>query len=334
MNCPPVSIVVPCKGSERTILATVEALLNQDYPALEEVILVGSTGDSTWGALSDVKDARLIILEHETTRAHRDPNVKRDMGIQKSRGEIVALADSDIVMSRTWLSHAVELLAEDADMVAGGMKAITDDFWGRYVDRNRLAAKTPRVPVSYTVTRANFGRRGRKPPITANVIFGRHIYENCSMDTGWDYGYEDYEWFWRVVKGGYRVLFSCELAGYHHHRRSLRSLMREYLRAGQGCAQFIRIHSDSGLARKRLIQAIILPCAALAAVTAAWFTIQSGRAAFTMAVFGSMLAAAGLWEYSKTRRAEALTYPLISGVLLSVFSYGVMSRLLRKPWLR
>jgi cellulose synthase/poly-beta-1,6-N-acetylglucosamine synthase-like glycosyltransferase len=334
MSCPPVSVVVPCKGSERTIRATVEALLHQDYPALEEIILVGSTGDSTWGALPDVRDPRLIILEHEATRAHRDPNVKRDMGIQKSRGEIIALADSDIVMSRTWLSHAVELLAEDADMVAGGMKAITDDFWGRYVDRNRLAAKTPRVPVSYAVTPANFGRRGRKPPITANVIFGRHIYEDCPMDTGWDYGYEDYEWFWRVVKGGYRVLFSCELAGYHHHRRSLRSLMREYLRAGQGCAQFIRIHWESGLARKRLTQAIALPSAALVAVTAGWLSIQSGLIVFSLSVLASMLLAAGFWEYSKSRRAEAITYPLISGVLLSVFSYGVVSRLLRKPWLR
>jgi succinoglycan biosynthesis protein ExoA len=330
MDCPSVSVVVPCKGNERTIRATVEALLNQHYPALEEVILVGSTNDSTWSALADIRDARLIILEHETTPARRDPNVKRDMGIQKSRGEVLALADSDIVMSRTWLSRAVELLAGNVDMVAGGMKAITGGFWGRYVDRNRLAAKTPRVPVSYTVTPANFGKRGRKPPITANVIFRRYIYDNCPMNVEWDYGYEDYEWFWRVVKGGYRVFFSCELAGQHHHRRSLRSLAREYLRAGQGCARFIRRHRDSGLARKRLIQAIALPAAALATAIATWFALQSGRAPLAISGLGLMLLAAELWEYSKSRRAESLAYPFISGILLSVFSYGVVSHLLRK----
>ena len=40
----------------------------QEYPYLEEVILVGSTGDSTWTALADVDDPRLVVLEQSLCR--------------------------------------------------------------------------------------------------------------------------------------------------------------------------------------------------------------------------------------------------------------------------
>src|SRR5215475_7371670 len=62
---PEVSVVVPVKNSQRTIRATVDALLMQDYPALAEVIVVGDVGDQTWQALADVVDPRLVMVEHE-----------------------------------------------------------------------------------------------------------------------------------------------------------------------------------------------------------------------------------------------------------------------------
>ena len=97
---PFVSVVIPCKGNESTIRATVAAFLAQDYPALIEVILVGDVGDSTWSVLDDIRDPRLILLEQEKTPGKCDPNVKRDKGLRKASGDILALADSDIVMDR------------------------------------------------------------------------------------------------------------------------------------------------------------------------------------------------------------------------------------------
>jgi hypothetical protein len=112
------------------------------------------------------------------------------------------------------------------------------------------------------VTSENFGRRGRKPPVTANVIIIRELYRDCPLDVGWPFGYEDYEWFWRIARVGHRILFSHELPGRHHHRRGLRPLCREYLRSSYGCARFIRRHPSYPLSRKRLRQAILLPAAA------------------------------------------------------------------------
>jgi 4-amino-4-deoxy-L-arabinose transferase-like glycosyltransferase/putative flippase GtrA len=328
---PTVSVVIPCKGNEKTIRATVESLLGQSYPGLEEVILVGSVGDTTWQSLEGVNDPRLVILEQEPTPGRRDPNVKRDKGIRKARGELLALSDSDIVMPPGWLSHAVEtLISGGGGCVAGGMKSIHDSFWGRYVDTNRLGAKTPRVPVSYLVTRDNFGKRGKKPPITANVVFTRQVYENCPLDVTWAYGYEDYEWFWRIAKAGHRIFYSSGIAGWHHHRRSLRMLGREYLRASQGCGRFIRAHWDSPLARKRLRQAIALPLTLLGAGVLVSGSFVTGHGLYAVAGLGAVIVCAVSMEYAHSRTAESLVYPFISGVLALTFALGLLRDVARR----
>ena len=162
-------------------------------------------------------------------------------------------------------------------MVAGGMRSIHDTFWGRFVDRNRLGAKTPRLPVPYEVTARNYGRYNRKPPVTANVILARQVYDDQPLDRGWMYGDEDYEWFWRIAKGGHRILFTDELTGRHHHRRSFRQLVTEYRRAAGGCAQFIKTHPEapwpvSGASRPRP------PLAGLAGVAGLAGAMATGHA--------------------------------------------------------
>jgi putative flippase GtrA/GT2 family glycosyltransferase len=325
-----VSVIVPCRGNEQTIRATVDSLLGQDYPGLAEVILVGSVSDTTWQALADVTDSRLVIMEQPDGTGLRDPNVKRDTGIRRASGEVLALADSDIAMRPDWLSRGLGLLAASgASCVAGGMESIHDSFWGRFVDGTRMAAKTPRVPETYVVTSENFGHRGRKPPVTANVIFTRELHADCPLDVRWYYGYEDYEWFWRIAEAGHRILFSSELAGRHHHRRGLRPLCREYLRSSDGCARFVRRHPDCPLARKRLRQVIGLPAAALALAAADAAAVAVTHQLLPLLAAGLLAGAAAGWEYAHQRNPEALLYPLLNGILGAVFLFGLARGLLR-----
>lgn len=327
-TCPPVSVVVPCKNNERTIVATVTSLLGQDYPGLESVILVGSPGDSTWQALTDIHDPRLVTLEQVPVIGRRDPNVKRHKGIQSSRSDIIALADSDIVMEPDWLSKGVSLLmTQGTQCVAGGMQSIHSTFWGRFVDRTRMGAKTPRVSNSYIVTRRNFGKHGRKPPITANVILTRRLYEQCPLDVNWSYGYEDYEWFWRMARAGHRILFSHELAGLHHHRRGLIPLCREYLRASEGCARFIRRHPDCPLAVKRLRQAFLLPLGAILAVGVCVVGFGMGGGSLIGSGLAICAVAAAMWEYLGRRASESLIYPLLNVLLGALFVVGLLKGL-------
>lgn len=332
---PTVSAIVPCRHNEATIRATVESLLGQDYPGVTEIILVGSTGDTTWRGLDGIDDPRLIILEVAPEPDRCDPNVKRDRGIHHSTGQLVALVDSDIVMPRNWLSRAVaSMYSSEVPCVAGGMKSIHDSFWGRYVDGTRLGAKTPRVPVPYLVTRETFGRWSNKPPITANVLLTRELYEQCPLDVRWSYGYEDYEWFWRIARAGYRVLFSNQLDGRHHHRRGLVRLAREYLRSAEGCARLIATHPDCPLARKRALQATLITFAAISASVLAGFSIAHGHPAYPLGGVAALAACGVAWEYRKQKTLESLAHPFITGILAAIYIFGIFRGLAKQLRLR
>lgn len=328
---PEVSVIIPCRNNQATIKATVLSLLGQNYPGLRQLTLIGSPGDSTWAALADVDDPRLEMLELATPPGVRDANFKRDHGIRRAASDLIALVDSDVVLPRDWMSRAVDALDESrASCVTGGMRSVRDDFWGRYTDHTVVGAKTPRVARSYAVTRENFGVGGRKPPITANILFKREFYDECPIDPYWSHGsYEDYEWFWRVVKSGYQVRVCWELFGWHHHRQGMRALIKEYRRSSRGCAYFIRAHLDSPLARRRLMQAVALPLLAVVAAIGLGGGVAAGYAAIEAeaALAGAVLIAGS--QVIRSRRLEGVAYAATGITLGLVFTTGLVTNLLR-----
>lgn len=332
---PSVSVVIPVRANEKTIKAAIDSILGQDYPMLRELILVGSPGDSTWTALREVNDPRLFIMETETPPGIRDANFKRDLGIRETVGDLVSLIDSDMVIPPDWMSSAVRLLMEnEVDCVAGVMRSIRDDFWGRFVDGNRLGAKTPRAKAAYLVTAEGFGAAGYKPPITADILFTRRMYEDCPIDSTWSHGsLEDYEWFWRVVESGHKVLVSNDLFGWHHHRAGFKKLAAEYRRSARGCAYFIRAHRESPFAQKRMTQAIVLPLSALMVLlgVVAAAAMDDGPLAaaglLTAAVAGVLLLCGR--EFARTRTLESLVYPIPAAILGINYTASLAAHLVR-----
>jgi putative flippase GtrA/GT2 family glycosyltransferase len=326
-----ISVVIPCRGNESTIRATLESLLRQDYPCLGEIFLIGSPGDSTWRALGKISDPRLSVWETETPPGMRDANFKRDAAIRMTSCDLVALVDSDIVLPPDWMSRAVATLEDSgASCVAGGMKSSHDTFWGRYTDSTWIGAKTPRIAESYTVTSADFGVRGRKPPISANVLFTRGLYDNCPIDPFWSHGsYEDYEWFWRVAKAGYAIHVCRDLFGWHHHRRGMSALIKEYRRSSRGCAYFVLAHMDSPFAQRRLRQAIVLP---LTAAIGLGGTVVAVAYGYGSIVAGGMLGCAAMLavhQLVRSRSLESILYPVVGLTLGLVFTTGLVTNLIR-----
>ena len=329
--CPLVSAVIPCRDNEHTIGPAVVSLLDQDYPGLREIVLIGSPGDSTWRGLAGISHPRLTMWELETPPGVRDANFKRDAAVRMTSGDLIALVDSDIVLPHDWMNRAVAALKDSGtSCVAGGMKSFHDSFWGRYTDSAWIGAKTPRIAESYTVTSTNFGARGRKPPILANVLFTRELYDKCPIDPMWSHGsYEDYEWFWRATKAGYAIRVCRDLFGWHHHRRGLRALAKEYRRSSRGCAYFIRAHRDSPLAQRRLRQAVTLPIVAAVATFGALAAAAEGYAAALAGLAFGCATVLAVHQVVRSRNLESIAYPAVGLALGLVFTTGLVTNLIR-----
>ena len=271
------------------------------------------------------------MWELETPPGVRDANFKRDAAVRMTSADLIALVDSDIVLPHDWMSRAVAALKDSGtSCVAGGMRSFHDGFWGRYTDSAWIGAKTPRIAESYIVTSANFGARGRKPPILANVLFTRELYDNCPIDPMWSHGsYEDYEWFWRATKAGYAIRVCRDLFGWHHHRRGLRALAKEYRRSSRGCAYFIRAHRDSPLAQRRLRQAVMLPIVAAVATFGALAAAAEGYAAVLAGLAFGCAALLAVHQVVRSRNLESIAYPAVGLALGLVFTTGLVTNLIR-----
>jgi hypothetical protein len=150
----------------------------------------------------------------------------------------------------------------------------------------------------------------------------------------WAYGYEDYEWFWRVAKAGHRIWFAGDISGAHHHRRKFRDLITEYRRSAQGCSHFIRRHPDSPLAVKRRRQAISLPLSAAAGLGAAGALAAAGMAEPLIGLVSLTALILMAREMMSARRLEAAVYPYAGATLGMVFTWTLAANLARREVVR
>lgn len=318
---PEVSVVIPVKGNQRTIGQTVASIVAQDHDGEVELILVGDHGDPTWQAVSEGRTGRVTVrcLEITVQTGGRDANAKRNAGLAAARGDVLCLTDSDMVLPPDWLRTGLALLAEGNDCVGGPMISVHRDFWGRYVDGNPIASKTPRMPERYRLDRDSLGRRGHKLPITANVLFTRRVYETVGgLDATFVHSYEDYEFFQRIVDAGFAVVCDPALAAWHHHRQGWHALVREYHRSGRGCAQFVGKHPHSPFSRGRMLQLEIVMTVALFGLIACVEQPVALLAGLALAVLTAAYATA------RARTPLAAVFPAVTLVLGLSFTAGLV----------
>lgn len=322
------SVVIPIKGHEATIVSTVRSVLAQEFSGTLEVIVVIDKQNSSYKALEETfADPRLRLVAPTLTfpLKGRDSNWRRGLGLKAARGSFLALTDADMVFEADWVETGIRLLKEhELQCVAGTMHRAKEGFWARYIDTNIFGAKTPRFQKSYLLTKENFGLPGSKPGVTANVFFTRDLYEAVGPPPiEFIHSYQDYSFFWRIVSAGYSVLCTSEIIGDHFHRRHPRALLWEYWMSGRGCADFAYAYPDSPLSKLRIAEVLVF-----------WLLVAAVIAGLILVPLWSIAAMAlgmlllGIWSAGKLRSFAGLLYPVVTLVLGGSFSlactYGLL----------
>src|SRR5512143_710688 len=90
LNPPLISIVIPSFNQSRFIAATVDSVLNQDYPRLKCIVIDGSSTDGTVDILRQYGDRIHWISEPDRGQAHA-----LNKGWRLAQGEILGWLNSD-----------------------------------------------------------------------------------------------------------------------------------------------------------------------------------------------------------------------------------------------
>lgn len=322
---PHISVAICTKANKGSIAQTVRALQNQHYPHPIEIIVVGDINDSAWGHLGEFGDSiRRIGVNVDSPG--RDSNMKRNIGLKHASiiSSVLAVIDDDVIPEPTWALEVSSMLGGVVHAVAGPVVGLGDSFWSRYIDKNPVATKTPRIANEFLLNPHTLKRE--KFPVTANFAITRELYEKVGgPNPAFTNSYEDYSWMSWMIQNGYGIYCTPRLNCKRYHREGLKPLIREYLRSGKGCADLIVTYKDCTFARRRVKQLRLFY--AIMALTIAFAILAPAQILMILAASFLMLASK---SFVATRRVQGIIYPFISLLLGTMFVIGLTRRLMAR----
>lgn len=140
MNAITVSVIIPCRNSEKHIAACLRSVLGQSLRDIEIICIDDGSSDSTLRVIEKTAaEAELCLLTHESARG---VFAARNTGLRAARGKYVFFLDSDDTL---YDAMALQALFEEAE--AAGSDLVT----GRIL--RWFPATDERLPVPFFSTR-------------------------------------------------------------------------------------------------------------------------------------------------------------------------------------
>jgi len=223
LSLDPISIVIPIKNRGFILSNLIENLLKLNYSNYEIVIVDDCSTDNTKKILNNYK-IKAILLEKSVGSA-----TARNIGIKNAKNNIIALTDSDCIVSRNWLRDLVPFLKK-YDMVGG--KVIYSDkkemkLYPLNLDTQKIIKKES--PVNFLNT--------------SNMIFKKDLWK----ETGGflNYRIEDVEFSWRLLKKGFKLIYIPRGTVYHYNKRNTIQNIKKYMQYGKSYSKIAYIHKMS-----------------------------------------------------------------------------------------
>ena len=114
-----VSIIIPCYNSQQFIRRAINSVLKQSYRNFEIIAVNDGSKDSTSSILDEFKKKIKIIHIKNS-----GPSVARNIGIRKSKGELISFLDSDDYWHKDKLKIQVNFMNKYEDI-----KIVTSNLW-------------------------------------------------------------------------------------------------------------------------------------------------------------------------------------------------------------
>jgi len=236
---PSVSVIMPIVNEERHLRASVQRVLDQDYPGTLDITLaVGPSHDNTAQVAADLSQqfSNVNVVDNPSGATPTGLN----LAINASSGEVVVRVDGHAMIPSDYVRTAVDVLERTgADNVGGVMAAEgTGDF-----ERAVAAAMTSK----FGVGGASFHVGGDAGPALTVYLgcFRRSALERVG---GYDETMEraqDWELNLRIRNTGGVVYFTPALHVTYRPRHTLKALARQYFDYGRWRREVAQRHPDT-----------------------------------------------------------------------------------------
>lgn len=231
---PAVSVVIAAFNEEKVIARTIAAVLANNYPGLDVIVVDDGSKDDTSGAVlrAFADNPAVRVLQQEN--AGKAAALNR--GFAQASGEIIIALDADTVFARDTISKLVRRFADPlVGAVAGNVKV-----------GNRINPLTYWQAIEY-ITSQNLDRRAYAVINSVTVVpgaVGAWRREAVLQAGGYttDTMAEDMDLTWRIRRIGWRIATETEAIGYTEAPDSFGSLFKQRFRWAFGTLQSLWKH--------------------------------------------------------------------------------------------
>lgn len=230
---PSVTVAVPVLNEERHLAACLEAVVNQTYPNIIEVLVVdGGSTDLSVAIAGAFPRVRII---HNPSRIQA---AGLNLALRDADGEVFIRVDGHTVVAPDYVERCVDALAATgAAIVGGAMTPVATGTWPRGI---AAALRSP-----FGAGPARFHTGGRSGWV--DTVYMGAYRTDLARTVG---GYadvpinEDAEFAIRMRDHG-GVWFDASIRSAYTPREDLRALARQFYRYGSGRAVTLRRHPST-----------------------------------------------------------------------------------------
>lgn len=223
-----VSVIIPCLNEEAYIKKVVESVLSQEFSngEFELIIVDGNSTDKTVEIVESLieEDKRLSILHNPKRVAPSAMN----LGISAAKYDLVLRLDAHAFAKKGFIQKSVDLLLTDPNVMCAGGKI--DNIYENEISEDIGCAMSSK----FGVGDATFRVGGEKAYVdtVAFGVFRKSVFEEIGgYDESLDRN-EDDDLSFRIIKAGYKILYSPEIRSSYYVRGSLSKLYNQYYQYG------------------------------------------------------------------------------------------------------
>jgi len=203
-----VSVVIPCYNHSRFLPKSVNSVLQQNYPAIEIIVVDDGSSDNTREVTQSYPAVRYVYQTNQGLSA------ARNTGIKHSKGEFLIFLDADdwLFPGAIALNMAYLQRDERVAFVSGG-------HFKMFVDENQIKEEKVKVESEHYLRLL----RGNYIGVPAAVLYRRWAFNNLLFDLTPPNSCADYDMFLNIARR-YPVLHHTEtIAAYRIHSSNMSS---------------------------------------------------------------------------------------------------------------
>lgn len=220
-----ISIIIPFKEYNNYLEECMAHCLQLDYDDFEIILLPDKKINKRF------KKTRIIPTGPEK------PSIKRNIGVQKAKGEIIAFLDSDAYPRKDWLDQAIKYFKKEEVGALGGPNLTpSQDSTSQKVTSDILSSKIACGKLADRYSLQIEQERSDLP--SCNLFVRKSAFEQTN---GYDptlLTAEDIKLCTEIADLGYKIIYTPKVVVYHHRRRFLRPYLKQIFIYGRDRATF------------------------------------------------------------------------------------------------